>query len=253
MIWGDITDSFSAAGEYIVSRKGGILMAKRWSALVIMAVLCFIMVGPAAAAPTVFVDGRQLSFDVPPTIENERILVPLRVIFEALGATVVWDQNTQTVTATKSGTEIILTIGQNTAFKNGAPILLGTPSRVIAGRTLVPIRFVSESLGAQVDWDDSDQRVIILSTPRTGPAAYTVNISNFAFSPASIIINKGDAVTWVNLDSSPHDVVGSFFSSPMLAQGQSYTVTFSEDRTYNYRCGIHPDMQGVVIVQGGHR
>lgn len=102
-----------------------------------------------------------------------------------------------------------------------------------------------------MDYDDSDQRVIILSSPRMGTVNYTVNMSNFAFSPATIIINKGDSVTWVNQDSSPHNIVGSFFRSSLLAQRQSYTVTFDEDRTYNYSCGIHPQMQGVVIVQGG--
>ena len=49
-----------------------------------------------------------------------------------------------------------------------------------------------------MDYDDSDQRVIILSSPRMGTVNYTVNMSNFAFSPATIIINKGDSVTWVN-------------------------------------------------------
>ncbi len=64
--------------------------------ILILAVLfCIIFAVSAAAAPTVFLDGRQLSFDVPPAIENGRTLVPLRAIFEALGADVDWNGQTQ--------------------------------------------------------------------------------------------------------------------------------------------------------------
>lgn len=222
-------------------------MRKKSIVLLIMTALLLGLVGTAAAAPTITVDGQQLSFDVPPIIENNRVLVPLRAIFEALGATVSWDQATQTVTATKAGTEIKLTIDQATAYKNGYPVELDAPPKIVNNRTLVPIRFVSEALGAQVTWNGDTQTVTILSAPQ--PTTNTISIINFAFSPASLTTNTGDTVTWVNQDSVAHRVVGPAFDSGVLSTGQSYRFTFNQSGTFNYNCSIHPSMQGVVIVQ----
>lgn len=117
----------------------------------------------------VVLNGRLLSFDVPPLIENGRTLVPLRVIFEALGATVQWDGATQTVTATKDDTKINLVIG-GMAYKNDQPVTLDVPAMIVNDRTLVPIRFVSESLGAVVAWDDATSTVVITES-NTAPSS----------------------------------------------------------------------------------
>ncbi len=224
-------------------------MRKRWIVLLIMTLILLALVGTAEASPTVFVDGRQLFFDVQPIVENDRTLVPLRAIFEALGASVSWNEATQTVAASKAGTEIQLTIGQFTAFKNGASVMLSAPPQIIDGRTLVPIRFVSEALGAQVNWNGDTEVITILSALQPGPTTFTINISNFAFSPSTLTVNKGDTVTWVNLDGVAHTVVGSSIDSGTLATGQSYSFTFNESGTFSYYCSIHPSMQGKVIVQ----
>lgn len=118
---------------------------------------------PAFAAPRILLDSKQLSFDVPPTIEQGRTLVPMRAIFEALGADVQWDGATRTVTATRGQTAIRLTIGVKTAYKNGAPVVLDVPAKIVNGRTLVPLRFVSESPDCRVDWDAKTQTVTITS------------------------------------------------------------------------------------------
>ncbi|MEW6226593.1 MAG: stalk domain-containing protein [Bacillota bacterium] len=118
---------------------------------------------PASAAPRVLLDGAQLSFDVPPVIEQGRTLVPMRAIFEALGAEVGWDGTTRTVTAARGQTTVRLTIGVKTAHKNGAPVTLDAPAKVVNGRTLVPLRFVSEALGCSVQWDAKTQTVTITS------------------------------------------------------------------------------------------
>jgi hypothetical protein len=87
--------------------------------------------------------------------------VPLRVIFENLGATVDWDGVTSTVTATQGSNILKLTIGKSIAYKNGATVELDVPAKVINGRTLVPVRFVSEAMGANVRWDAEKDEVII--------------------------------------------------------------------------------------------
>lgn len=116
------------------------------------------------AAPKVILNGQPLTFqDTVPTIENGRTLVPLRTIFESLGALVQWDGNTQTVTATKGNTEIKLVIGGQ-AYKNGQSVPLDVPAKIIDGRTMVPLRFVSEALGCKVGWGGETQTVTIISS-----------------------------------------------------------------------------------------
>jgi len=115
----------------------------------------------ASQSIRVTLNGQQLDFDVPPALDNGRVLVPLRKIFEALDVEVRWDSATKTVTATKYDTTIELTIGKKCAYKNGTAVTLDVPAKLIKGRTLVPIRFVSEALGAQVSWENQTHTVEI--------------------------------------------------------------------------------------------
>lgn len=96
-----------------------------------------------------------------PLIQNGRTLVPLRSIFEAMGATVVWDNATQTVTSSRGGTTVKLTIGKNTMYKNGTAVTLDVPATLISGRTMVPVRAVAEAFNAKVGWVSSAQIVTI--------------------------------------------------------------------------------------------
>jgi len=121
---------------------------------------------PEPPAPQIYLDTGPLSFDVQPANINGRLLVPMRVIFEALGAIVDrWDGLTQTVYAHKGGITIVLQVGNATALVNGRPFTLDAPPANIRGRILVPLRFVSEALGAAVSWDGPNWRVLIDSPP----------------------------------------------------------------------------------------
>jgi len=109
----------------------------------------------------VFLNGKRIRFDQPPIIQDGRTLVPLRAIFEAMEATVEWDDKTKTVTAKKGDTTIVMTIGNKTMKKNGEEIVLDVPPQIVNGRTLVPARAVAESFGAEVGWDGSTRTVTI--------------------------------------------------------------------------------------------
>lgn len=126
----------------------------------------------------VLLDGKTLTFDQPPIIQNNRVMVPMRVIFEELGATVHWDSRTNGITATKTGTTVSLVINNSNARINGQVNQLDSPAIIRNGRTLVPIRFVSEALGASVQWDSTNRIVIINSDGSfsnvTGPS-HTLN------------------------------------------------------------------------------
>ena len=105
-----------------------------------------------------------VAFDVPPVKENDHVLVPMRAIFEAAGATVDWDNYTQTVTAKKDDTEISLKIGSNVLYKNGEEIALDATAKIVNNRTLVPISAISEGLNARVEWKETEKAVLIWDT-----------------------------------------------------------------------------------------
>jgi len=111
----------------------------------------------------VILDGRPLSFDVPPQIVDGRTLVPLRAIFEALGAEVNWNETTQTITGTKDGTTVVLPLGSTTPTVNGQTVIIDVPAMVQNGRTLVPLRFVAEALDVNVNWYANARIITIIS------------------------------------------------------------------------------------------
>lgn len=117
----------------------------------------------AAEPIKVYVNNSRLDMEVMPQIQNGRTLVPLRAIFEALGAELNWDPVTRTVTGTKDGTVVTLTIDSKTAYINEAAKELDVPAVIVSGRTMVPARFIAESLGAQVGWDSDSKTVLINS------------------------------------------------------------------------------------------
>jgi len=102
---------------------------------------------------TVEIDGDRIYFDQPPILYNDRTMVPLRKIFEELGARVTWDGNTQTAIGTKGDRTVKVTIGQKKMYVNGREYTLDIAPIVVGGRTLVPARAIAEGLGCDVDWN----------------------------------------------------------------------------------------------------
>ncbi|WP_010243904.1 WG repeat-containing protein [Acetivibrio cellulolyticus] len=100
-------------------------------------------------------NGDVLSFDQPPIIDSGRTLLPIRAIFEELGATVTWDSKTQTAIGEKDGKKVILKLNDKNAQIDGKPVTLDVPVKMISNRTFAPARFVAESFGAIVNWDSS--------------------------------------------------------------------------------------------------
>jgi len=125
----------------------------------------FIPVSASAARPiTIEFDGRVVASDAAPVLIGGRAMVPVRAVFETMGATVTWDAATQTITGKKADNSISLRIGQRTATVNGTQRTLEQPVQIIDGRTFVPFRFVGEALGGNVEWDGARSIVRINST-----------------------------------------------------------------------------------------
>ncbi len=104
---------------------------------------------------------RFLTFTSSPYLKNDRVLVPLRNIAEALHFTVTWNQADNTATCTKDGKEITLVIGTDRASVNGTAYVCDTASELTNGMTFVPLRFLSEQLGVSVEWRQETQAVIL--------------------------------------------------------------------------------------------
>jgi len=148
---------------------------------------------------TVTVNGRALVMDTQPISRDGRALVPLRVIFEVLGANVAWDPVARTITGTRGNTTMFLQINNRTAKLNGNSITLDVPPAVIDGRTMVPTRFIAESLDAQVNWDGQTRAVSIVTGDATAVTVRTI--------PATVIsITDGDTVR-VRLESGKEEAV----------------------------------------------
>lgn len=99
--------------------------------------------------------------DVNPVIVNDRTLLPMRALFENIGAEVSYDGETNSATATSGLTTVTVTEGSDTAYVNGEPVTLDVGAMMINDRFMVPVRFISESMGLQVNWSERGQVVTI--------------------------------------------------------------------------------------------
>jgi len=113
----------------------------------------------------VFVDGDKVHFnEVGPQQMDGRIMVPVRGVLEKLGANVDWAPETQRVNCNNGDIDIVLHIGDKMAKVNGKVVQLDVAAQTIGGHTMVPLRFLSESLGAQVRWDGDERTVFIMTS-----------------------------------------------------------------------------------------
>ncbi|MGI6685460.1 MAG: stalk domain-containing protein [Bacillota bacterium] len=140
------------------------------------------------------VGNQPVVLDAVPMIENGRTMVPLRFIGEALGAVVDWDAKSKQITVRQGQENTKLWVGKATAEVNGKIHNLDTPPKVIKGRTLVPLRFISEAFGYLVDYQDKS-KMITIKRPNTPPQA------NFTVDKQ--FVSVGEAVYYQDLSFDP--------------------------------------------------
>lgn len=141
---------------------------KKYISLFLAIILCSFSV-PVLAEPeiSIILDGKYLYFDVPPQIIDDRTMVPLRAIFEALGAEVRWDSENLTAVAYDGIHLVTATIGNSVMMVNGRNYVMDISPMIIDDRTLVPARFIAEALECTVDWDGANSIVTITSNLRS--------------------------------------------------------------------------------------
>ncbi|MBV8726646.1 MAG: copper amine oxidase N-terminal domain-containing protein [Candidatus Eremiobacteraeota bacterium] len=120
-----------------------------------------------AQGVTIIVNGQTMTFDQPPIERAGRVFVPLRGVFERLGASVVYSNGQ--INATGNGRTVSLQIGSTNATVNGQPVTIDVAPFLVGPRTLVPLRFIAQSLGATVNYNDSNRTVTINGGGGGGP------------------------------------------------------------------------------------
>lgn len=201
----------------------------------------------AAKAITITVDGVQLKTDQPPAMIQGRVMLPLRAIFEALGASVNWDSKSQTVTGYKEDTTVVLKMKSKVATINGKSVTLDVPAQILRGRTMVPVRFVSEALGQDVDWNSVNQTVTIQSDTPSNP-----NIpGNISIAPASHV-----SVRDVNDQGDGRDMEVSFSRSSTESYVDHYRImVVKASKSFNLASAlkVSPSNYTVVTTSSSNR
>lgn len=154
-----------------LNHLGRITMFKKIRIILLTVLVLALLATPSLANQNieVYVDGEPVIFDQEPILENGRTLVPLRAIFEALGAKVGWEEESQAIFAKKRFTTISLEIDskQMNVFNyidyEDKQVILDVPAKLLNGRTLVPVRAISEALCAEVSWEEDINTVVIKS------------------------------------------------------------------------------------------
>lgn len=190
----------------------------------------------ASSGISVSYNGKTLAFDQEPIVKNNRTLVPLRAIFEAMGLTVLWNPTTQSVSAYNDEITIGLQIGNNSAVLNSKnygsiDVFLDVEPQIINGRTLVPVRFIGESSGADVSWISSTNTVVINKTGDRyfGDDSGAIDNVNYIYrgyiSKSSGLADGFGSLTYSNNSS----FVGTFKNG--LQEGQG-TFTYYDGSEY---------------------
>lgn len=142
-------------------------MSKKKIHILILAAIMWLSMGHVGETATikVFINGKQQYYDQAPILENGRVLVPVRGVFESFKATVNFDEQTREIYAVKGETTVWLKIGSKQAKINDQIVILDSPAKIKNGRTFVPLRFIGESLGCLVEWDGTNNQVFINTIP----------------------------------------------------------------------------------------
>lgn len=190
----------------------------------------------------IVIDGERLNLDTPPMIVNDRTLVPLRGVFEKLGATVDWNKETGQAIIKNDAMEVLIAPGLQSALMNGRIKPLDSPSTIAHERLLIPIRFVAESLGHDVRWS-SETKTVIITTKTTVPPKEEKALPTIG--------NREAFVDLLKYNSDLHRYVGARFGQIELFDTPSEAFTTdgapetAKAETSTERSGTNNQVSGV--------
>lgn len=184
----------------------------------------------------VYIDGSRMTFDLEPYMKNDRVMVPMRGIFEHLGAEVIWDDATRSITVKSDSVTAYLTIDESAFYINGAPSYTDAPPELCGNRTFVPLRTVSEMFGCEVNWNGEKNRVDI-STNKTAYYPGGDKIPDFGacfnLSPTAVIDSSIYTYDISSLSVSPEEKYAEIMAAAgfLKVASDSYTVFSRSDVT----------------------
>jgi hypothetical protein len=202
---------------------------------VVMAFTCLSLGATAVYADDVipvYLNGERITFDsndAQPQIFSSRTYVPIRKTAESLGLTIDWNSKTETLTFTREGYTIAHTMRSNIVYVNGSPVTFDTKSINRQNRTLMPVRMLAESIGADVEWDDSARCVYITTAT---PKVKTVSASQ-------TVVSSGTEIT---LTATATDATAVRFvdsdTKAVVSEVSQYTEATDGTRTFS--CKVSP-------------
>lgn len=170
---------------------------RRISVIFVLLILMLSLPSAAIAAGPIdlYINGQQISPDVPPVLVQGRVILPARAILEPLGAQFIWDSKSKTVTINKGDDKITLIINQKTATVNGIKYPLDVPASIINGRTLLPLRFIAETFDSYVEWNGQNRTVKVIHNENT--IKHNINVTGYYFDWRSLadVETKSDKMT----------------------------------------------------------
>lgn len=214
----------------------------------------------AASNVTVYVDDKLISFDSDPYINSDgRTMVPIRFVSERLGGTVGWDPQKMVVTIEKNSDTIKMIIGDRGVTKNGKLQFMDTTPVIKQSRTMVPIRFISEYLGAKVEWVDAKKEVRIYSSGAVQPPAPTDfdsirNIKDIDQKISALVANDKYAAKLNNIDANKFKQFISDFDTVRANPGSNYSAGMNKVAIFSGDTGKFPDITShtISIIQNGY-
>lgn len=210
---------------------------KKLFAAIAVTLSAFALTGVLASAEndvvSVTVDNEAIVFDQNPVIIEGHTLVPVRAVFEKAGATVTWDQPTQTATITKDDYVVTIKYGESVMYKNGEAIALEQPADVINNRTMIPVRAIAEAMDFAVTWDGHHSLILISTTGKPYRAFAFLKTGFRTLEDHAEFYSNGSALHDIDLDgdgvvenvsfSSSYDVLSD--PTPVLEiNGIDYTA-----------------------------
>lgn len=194
-----------------------------------------------------FIDSKEVKTDVAPIATDNRVLVPVRSIFEKLGADVTWIGSRQQVIIRSLSNRLVLNLGSEEAYVDDDLVIMDVPPMAINGRTMIPVRFVSENLGYDVKWD-ADENAVHINTPKASkknPIIQKVSVTKTAYNSKVVVSVKDMKRPTISYATDPMRFIADFPDATIYG-GDSRKRLETEDIT-EVRYAEHEDYSRVVI------
>ncbi len=195
--------------------------------------------------PVMTVNGEEREIDpgrgtVPVLVNDARTLLPVRAVVEAVGGTVAWEEDTNTAVLTYESDVIRLTINSTTAYLNGEAQPLDVAPTTINDRTMLPIRFIAESFGFDVAWDENTQTVTVTVPAKEDETMETANTTT-----STAAANASAPVVYITTEITPESLVKIYDALGFNAEGNvAVKMSTGEPPNSNY---LRPELIGGLV------